>query len=60
MKRFEGGYVRGGQRTLYMTRGDVVETLAYLKREGYDLQEMQREATQENKEFKEVKKSLRT
>lgn len=30
-KAFEGDYVRGGQNTLYMTRADVVETLAMVK-----------------------------
>lgn len=59
MKRFEGGYVRGGPRTLYMSRHDVVETLAFLKREGFDLQQMQREATEENKERRETEKALR-
>jgi hypothetical protein len=29
--RFEGDYVRGGAQTLYMTRSDVVETLAMIK-----------------------------
>lgn len=59
MKRFEGGYVRGGQQTLYMSRADIVETLAYLKREGYDLREMQREATEENRERKETERAIR-
>jgi hypothetical protein len=32
-RRFEGDYVRGGDRTLWMSRSDVVETLAMLRTE---------------------------
>lgn len=43
-QRYEGAYIRGGQNTLYMTRSDIVQTLAHLLRKHYDLQQMLREA----------------
>ena len=43
-KRFEGGYIRGGQQTLWMSRQDIVEALAHLFKTKADVREIMREA----------------
>lgn len=49
-KRFEGDYIRGGMNTLYMTRQDVVQTLATIKkRYPGQLMQMLRESKEEMK-----------
>ena len=55
-KRFEGEYVRGGQRTLFLSRQDVVELLALLKAGRFDLQEMKREAAEMSRDLRKLAK----
>lgn len=53
--RFEGDYVMGGQSTLYMTRQDVVKTLAMLKlKYPGQIQQLLREANERVKEVRDA------
>ena len=54
-KKFTGGYVRGGVSTLWLSRDDIVEALAMLKIQHFDLREITREANERVAQTKEEK-----